>query len=108
MVRSSGTVPVASTWSDRYWSRLLAARSSNRDRSRSLVTASSGSIDVSSRIASPIARPTSTGRPRASPCQKAIRPGSPGAGVTITCEGVMSATRHEVAPSTKTSPGRIS
>ena len=63
---------------------------------------------LSSRVSRPTALPTSTGRESESPCQKAIFPGSPGAGVTSTWEGVMSTTFQVEAPSTIDSPGRVS
>ena len=55
-----------------------------------------------------MARPSSAGRPGVSPCQNGSRPGCPGAGVTSTRSGVMSSIRHELAPSTNTSPTRDS
>ncbi len=47
-----------------------------------------------SRTNAPISRPSSTGRPTASPCQNGSLPGMPGAGVTVTRLGEMSATRQ--------------
>ena len=47
----------------------------------------------------PIARPSSAGRPGASPCQNGSLPGWPGAGETRTWSAVMSSIRHELAPS---------
>src|SRR5215472_7382062 len=70
--------------------------------------ASSGFIPRSSRIILPRAAPSSTGRLGASAFQNAIFPGSPGAGVTTTCEGVMSTIRQVEAPRTKVSPTRVS
>ena len=55
-------------------------------------------------VNAPIWRPSSTGRPTASPCQNGSLPGTPGAGVTVTRLGLMSATRQLLAPSTTTSP----
>ena len=55
-----------------------------------------------------MARPSSAGRPGVSPCQNGSLPGCPGAGVTSTRSGVMSSIRHELAPSTNTSPTRDS
>src|ERR1019366_8416292 len=55
-----------------------------------------------------IAAPSSAGRPGASPCQNGSLPGWPGAGETSTWSAVMSSIRHELAPSTKTSPTRDS
>ena len=66
------------------------------------------SDDESSRVATPIARPSSSGRPGLSPCQNGILPGSPGAGETTTRSSVMSSIRHDVAPSMNTSPRRLS
>ncbi len=57
-----------------------------------------------SRRNAPIARPSSTGRPTASPFQNGSLPGTPGAGSTITRSGVMSSTRQLLAPRTTTSP----
>ena len=59
-------------------------------------------------MVSPSARPSSIGRPGLSPCQNGIFPGCPGAGETITRSSVMSSIRHELAPSTNTSPRRLS
>ncbi len=52
----------------------------------------------------PIARPSSIGRPTVSPFQNGSLPGTPGAGVTVTRLGLISATRHELAPRMTTSP----
>ena len=84
------------------------ARSSNPARVRSRAAASRGCMARSSRTMRPSAIPSSTGRLGWSAFQNAILPGSPGAGVTITCDGVISAMRHVEAPSTKVSPTRLS
>ena len=55
-----------------------------------------------------MAAPSSAGRPTASPCQNGSLPGWPGAGDTSTWSAVMSSIRHELAPSTNTSPTRDS
>ena len=55
-----------------------------------------------------MAAPSSAGRPSVSPCQNGSLPGWPGAGVTSTLSAVMSSIRHELAPSTNTSPTRDS
>ena len=55
-----------------------------------------------------MARPSSIGRPTASPCQNGILPGSPGAGVTITRSGRISSIRQVEAPSRNVSPTRDS
>ena len=52
----------------------------------------------------PSARPSSIGRPTASPFQNGSLPGTPGAGVTVTRSWPISWTRQELAPSTMTSP----
>ena len=57
-----------------------------------------------SRTKAPMARPSSTGRPTASPFQNGSLPGTPGAGVTVTRLGLISAMRQELAPRTTTSP----
>ena len=81
MVRSSGTTPVARCWSARYCSRFSAARRVEAVLARSgALAASAGAACRSSRVSSPIARPSSTGRPAPSPFQNGILPGSPGAG----------------------------
>src|SRR5664280_2071988 len=51
----------------------------------------------SSRTNAPSARPSSIGRPRPSPCQNGILPGTPGAGETTTRSGRISSTRQLVA-----------
>ena len=51
-----------------------------------------------SRRKAPMARPSSAGRPRPSPCQNGILPGWPGAGVTTTRSRVISSIRQVVAP----------
>ena len=57
---------------------------------------------------SPIALPSSAGRPTPSPFQKGRAPGAPGAGVTITRSRVISSIRQVEAPSRKVWPGRAS
>ena len=66
------------------------------------------SIETASRENSPIARPSSAGRPMPSPRQNGTAPGTPGAGVTITRSRVMSSIRQVVAPSRKVWPARAS
>ena len=61
-----------------------------------------------SRVKAPSARPSSTGRPIASPFQNGILPGSPGAGETSTRSWVMDSMRQALAPSRMTSPSRAS
>jgi hypothetical protein len=56
----------------------------------------------------PSARPSSIGRPEASPCQNGSLPGTPGAGETVTRSWPISSIRHELAPSVMTSPARLS
>ena len=56
----------------------------------------------------PTARPSSTGRPTASPCQNGSLPGTPGAGLTVTRSCPMSSIRQLLAPSVMTSPARLS
>ena len=107
-MRSSGTDPVAAACSSRYASRFLTARSSKPARSRSRFCAVAESELLSSRTILPSARPSSAGRLGASAFQNAILPGSPGAGVTSTWDGVISAIRHVDAPSTNVSPTRLS
>ena len=65
-------------------------------------------IPSSLRKNTPIARPSSIGRPGPSPRQNGILPGSPGAGETMTRSRVIASTRHEDAPRKKTSPLRDS
>ena len=74
------------------WSRPLRPRSP---------FARSASI---SPMKAPIARPSSIGRPTASPFQNGSLPGTPGAGVTVTRSWPISSTRQLLAPSTMTSP----
>ena len=107
MVSSLGTSPVASAWSCRYWTRLLAARSSSPS-AFSRASAFALGARASSRESRPTCMPNSSGRPGRSPCQKGIFPGSPGAGLTITLSWVISSMRQEEAPRTKTSPSRDS
>ena len=52
----------------------------------------------------PSARPSSIGRPTASPFQNGSLPGTPGAGLTVTRSCPMSRTRQLLAPRTMTSP----
>jgi hypothetical protein len=52
----------------------------------------------------PSARPSSMGRPTASPCQNGSLPGTPGAGLTVTRSWPISSIRQELAPSVITSP----
>ena len=70
--------------------------------------AASGVAVVSVRNCAPIARPSSTGRPSASPFQNGMRADAPGAGDTSTRSGVMSSMRQDVEPSRNTSPTRDS
>ena len=56
--------------------------------------AGSSSVSASSRASVPTERPNSTVRPRPSPRQKGIRPGSPGAGTTRTRSWVISVIRQ--------------
>ena len=107
MVRSEGRVVVASRCSSRNETRLPAAHSSS-PATRQRAVACSVVIADSSRVNSPIARPSSAGRPSWSPFQNGSRPGWPGAGETSTRSWVMSSMRQEVAPSAKTSPTRDS
>ena len=64
----------------------------------------SGSALTASRENSPIARPSSEGRPTPSPRQNGTAPGTPGAGVTMTRSRVISSIRQVVAPSRKVWP----
>ena len=75
--------------------RLPTAHGSNPTSASRAATAASSSPPIS-RVNAPIARPSSTGRPAASPFQNGSRPGWPGAGTTSTRSCVMSCTRHEV------------
>ena len=61
-----------------------------------------------SRMNAPIARPSSIGRPSASPCQNGNRPGTPGAGDTVTRSCEISSIRQLLAPRVMTSPARLS
>ena len=99
---------MASCCSRRYAARFAAARASSPNLLRSTEIRRRSGSSASSRTASPIARPSSSGRPGPSPCQNGILPGSPGAAETMTRSGVTSSIRHEEAPSTNTSPGRLS
>ena len=56
----------------------------------------------------PSARPSSIGRPTASPCQNGSLPGTPGAGETVTRSWAISSIRQLLAPSVITSPARLS
>ncbi len=68
----------------------------------------SAGAEETSRRNAPSARPSSTGRPGASPFQNGIFPGCPGAGLTSTRSWVMSSIRQDVEPSRNTSPTRDS
>ena len=71
--------------------------------------ASSRSRAPMRRVNAPMALPTSSGRPGASPCQNGIlAAATPGAGVTTTRSSVISATRHVDEPRMNVSPGRLS
>src|ERR687895_639178 len=107
-VRSEGTAPVAASCSRRKVRRLPAARSSRACCSVSRATAFSSRIETSSREASPIASPSSYGRPGPSPFQNGIAPGTPGAGETSTRSRVISSIRHVDAPSMNVCPARAS
>ena len=106
-VRSSGTCRVASFCSARYASRLPAANASSPAAAARASAFSSGMLDTSRRNL-PSARPSSSGRPGASPFQNGIRAGSPGAGTAITRSVVMSSIRHDDVPSRNVSPTRDS
>ncbi len=109
IVRSVGSVPVAARSSSMNAARLSAAQGSSRYRVCSSFLASVVVMLPISRMKAPTARPSSRGRPGASPCQNGIAAAaSPGAGVTITRSWVISSIFQEVEPSTKTSPGRLS
>ena len=104
IVRSDGTTRVISRCSRRNETKLRAARSS---RSYSAAS-SSGSRSTAQRENSPIALPSSAGRPTPSPFQNGTAPGTPGAGVTITRSRVISSIRQLDAPSRNVCPGRAS
>ena len=106
-VRSSGMCRVASFCSARYASRLSAASTSSPAAVARSRAAGSGMLDISRRNL-PSARPSSSGRPGASPFQNGIRAGSPGAGVAMTRSAVMSWIRHDDVPSRNVSPTRDS
>src|SRR2546428_67796 len=108
MVWSSGTAPVAASWSRRYCRRLRAAPSASACSVTSSFVASSAGRERMRRASAPIARPNSSGRPTFSPCQKGMRPGTPGAGETSTRSCVISSTRQLDAPRRNTSPSFVS
>ena len=65
-------------------------------------------MSIAVRENSPIACPSSLGRPTPSPFQYGSAPGAPGAGVTITRSRVISSIRQADAPSRNVWPGRAS
>jgi hypothetical protein len=103
-VRSSGTWPVASSWSARNAAGFPRRR--DRDRARHEARERSG-LGQCAQFAhqAPMRRPNSSGRPGPSPFQNGILPGSPGAGVTSTRSCVISTMRQVDAPRMNVSLG---
>ena len=78
--------------SSRSWSALSRSRAARRPRGPRPRSASA------SRTNAPSARPSSIGRPTASPCQNGSLPGTPGAGETVTRSWPISSIRQLARP----------